>query len=258
MNPSLVFDGIRRLAKIQQTLILSIAIGFVAFLYSSVGHGGASGYIAVMTFFSVLPSDIKPTALVLNILVSSIGAVQFWHAGHFSWSLFWPFALLAVPAAYAGGFVQLPIGIFNPLLGFVLLVSAVRLTILPTDPPNITPPPRGIALALGAGIGLLSGLTGTGGGIFLTPLILFCRWATIRQAAAVTAMFILVNSVSGLVGHINSGKPIPSFVLWLAFAAVAGGAWGSHLGSNRLSVHLIHLFLSAALVFAGIKLLITH
>lgn len=211
-----------------------------------------------MTLLGVPPEDIKPSALVLNILVSSIGAFQFWRAGHFSWNLFWPFALLAVPAAYAGGFVQLPIGIFNPLLGLVLLASAVRLVIIPTDPFNITAPPRGIALATGAGIGLISGLTGTGGGIFLTPLVLFFRWATTRQAAAISAMFILVNSISGLVGHLSSGKAIPSLVLWLAFSAIVGGTLGSHLGSKRLTPRLIHLFLSAALVFAGLKLLMTR
>lgn len=211
-----------------------------------------------MTLLGVPPEDIKPSALVLNILVSSIGAFQFWRAGHFSWNLFWPFALLAVPAAYAGGFVQLPIGIFNPLLGLVLLASAVRLVMIPTDPSNITAPPRGIALATGAGIGLISGLTGTGGGIFLTPLVLFCRWATTRQAAAISAMFILVNSISGLVGHLSSGKAIPSLVLWLALASIIGGTLGSHLGSKRLTPRLIHLFLSAALVFAGLKLLMTR
>jgi len=238
-----------------QTTLLALAIGVVALLYSSVGHGGASGYIAVMTLAGIVASEIKPTALVLNILVSSIGTFQFWRAGHFSGSLFWPFAVLAIPAAYAGGYIHLPIGLFNPLLGAVLFASAARLFVIPADPPEVHPPRRGVALAVGAGIGLLSGLTGTGGGIFLTPLMLFRRWAKTRTAAAVSAMFILVNSASGLAGHLASGKTIPVIAWWLALSAVLGGTLGSRLGSTRLSPRLIHVFLGAALIFAGFKLL---
>ena len=140
--------------------LLCLAIGLVAFLYSSVGHAGASGYIAVLTLCGFAAALIKPTALVLNILVAAIGTVQFWRAGHFSWSLFWPFALLSVPAAFAGGYLHLPLSIFKPLVGVVLLFSAVRLFLRRGDPPEVRPPPIPAALALGAGIGLLSGLTG--------------------------------------------------------------------------------------------------
>src|SRR5213076_2639522 len=136
-------------------VLLFLAVGLIAFLYSSVGHAGASGYIATMTLFGLAPTIIRPTALVLNILVASIGAFQFWRAGHFAWKLFWPFAVLSIPAAYLGGYLQ------------------------PSVP---------TAIGFGAGIGFLSGLTGTGGGIFLTPLLLFCHWAYIRQAAAVSAL----------------------------------------------------------------------
>src|SRR5919198_1882464 len=176
---------------------LFLAVGLIAFLYSSVGHAGASGYIATMTLFGIVASIIRPTALVLNIFVAMIGAFQFWRAGHFSWRLFWPFALLSIPAAYLGGYLQPSAAILRILIGVVLLFSAVRLVFRRSDPAQTFPPSRPVAAAVGGGLGLLAGLTGTGGGIFLTPLLLFCRWAYIRQAAAVSALFIWVNSIAG-------------------------------------------------------------
>src|SRR5881628_306845 len=181
-------------------IFLFLAIGLVAFLYTSVGHAGASGYIATMTLFGVAPTIIRPTALVLNILVASIGAFQFWRAGHFSWKLFWPFALLSVPAAYLGGYLQLPARILKIIIGLVLLLSAARLFFRRGDPLAVSPAPLPAALAVGSGIGFLSGLTGTGGGIFLTPLLLFSNWAKTKQASAVSALFILANSIAGLAG----------------------------------------------------------
>ena len=241
-----------------QLVLIAAAIGLVAFLYSSVGHAGASGYIAVMTLFGFAAAQIKPTALFLNILVASIGALQFWRAGHFTWSLFWPFALLSVPAAFLGGYLQLPASIFKPLVGVVLLFSAVRLFFRRGDPAQVTPPSTPVALGVGAGIGLLSGLTGTGGGIFLTPLLLFRGWARTRQAAAVSALFILVNSIAGLAGHFSSGQPIPSFAWALAVAVIAGGALGSHLGSRHFPVRTVTLLLAVVLVIAGVKLIFTR
>lgn len=238
--------------------LISIAIGLVAFLYSSVGHAGASGYIAVMTLCGFAAAQIKPTALMLNILVASIGAFQFWKAGHFSWRLFWPFALLAVPAAFLGGYLHLPPSIFKPLVGFVLLFSAVRLFFRRGDSAEVAPPSMPIALGVGAGIGLLSGLTGTGGGIFLTPLLLFRRWAHTRPAAAVSALFILVNSIAGLAGHFTSGQAIPAFAWVLAVAVIIGGTLGSHLGSRRFPVRTVSLLLAVVLVIAGTKLIFTR
>src|SRR5882757_11163936 len=149
-------------------ILLFLAVGVIAFLYSSVGHAGASGYIATMTLFGIAPIVIRPTALVLNILVASIGAFQFWRAGHFSWRLFWPFALLSIPAAYFGGYLQPSASVLRILIGLVLLFSAVRLIFRRNDSPNLLTPSQPTAIGVGAGIGLLSGLTGTGGGIFLT------------------------------------------------------------------------------------------
>src|SRR5207302_9884957 len=224
-------------------VLLFLAIGVIAFLYSSVGHAGASGYIATMTLFGLAPIVIRPTALVLNILVASISAFQFRRAGHFSWKLFWPFALLSIPAAYLGGYLQPSASTLRILIGLVLLFSAARLILRREDPPNVEPPSVPNAIGIGASIGFLSGLTGTGGGIFLTPLLLFCRWAHIRQAAAVSALFILVNSIAGLVGYFTAQRSIPSLGLALAAAAIFGGTLGSHLGSRRFPVRAISLLL---------------
>jgi uncharacterized membrane protein YfcA len=241
-----------------QLSLISIAIGLVAFLYSTVGHAGASGYIAVMTLCGFAAALIKPTALVLNILVATIGTFQFWRAGHFSWSLFWPFALLSVPAAFLGGYLHLPPSIFKPLVGVVLLFSAVRLFFRRGDPVEVSPPALPTALGVGAGIGLLSGLTGTGGGIFLTPLLLFRRWAHTRPAAAISALFILLNSMAALIGYFSSGQPIPPFAWVLAVAAVVGGTLGSQLGSQRFPVRTVSVLLSAVLIIAGTKLIFTR
>src|SRR6266436_2502373 len=237
---------------------LFLAVGVIAFLYSSVGHAGASGYIAIMTLWGIAPTTIRPTALVLNILVASIGAFQFWRAGHFSWRLFWPFALLSIPAAYFGGYLQPSASVLRILIGVVLLFSAARLVFRRGDPPQTVTPSRPVAISAGAGLGFLSGLTGTGGGIFLTPLLLFCRWAHIRQAAAVSALFILVNSVAGLVGYFTKVHSVPSLGLTLALAAIIGGIVGSHLGSRRFAVRVISLFLATVLLVAGTKLIFTR
>jgi uncharacterized membrane protein YfcA len=233
-------------------VLLFIAVGVIAFLYSSVGHAGASGYIAVMTLWGLAPTVIRPTALVLNILVAFIGAFQFWRAGHFNWKLFWPFALLSIPD------LQPSASVLRILIGLVLLFSAVRLIFRRADPAEIVTPSQPTAISVGAGLGFLSGLTGTGGGIFLTPLLLFCRWAHIRQAAAVSALFILVNSIAGLVGYFTKVHSIPSLGFILAAAAIIGGTAGSHLGSRHFAVRVISLFLAAVLLIAGTKLILTR
>lgn len=239
-------------------VLLSLAIAVIAFLYSSVGHAGASGYIATMTLFALAPAIIRPTALILNILVAIIGSFQFWRAGHFSWKLFWPFALLSIPAAYAGGYLQPSAGVLRILIGLVLLFSAARLFFRKSDPPETSPPAKPVAIGVGAGLGFLSGLTGTGGGIFLTPLLLFCRWAPIKKAAAVSALFILVNSIGGLVGYFSAKHSLPTLGIYLAIPAIIGGSIGSYLGSRRLPVRGIAIFLATVLTIAGIKLLFTR
>lgn len=239
-------------------VFLTLAVFAVAFLYSSVGHAGASGYIAVMTLFSLTPEEIKPTALALNILVATIGSWQFWRAGHFSWKLFWPFALLSFPLAFVGGYLNLPTQVFKILIGLVLLFSAVRF-LMPhvQEEAQETPPAKPVAVSVGAGLGLLAGLTGTGGGIFLTPLLLLMRWATTKNAAAVSAVFILLNSISGLLGNISATKNIPKFILPLGLAVIIGGVFGSYLGSRKLAPLTIKRLLAIVLIIAGFKLMLT-
>src|SRR5205807_8033169 len=241
-----------------QLAFLCLAIAVIAFLYSSVGHAGASGYIATMTLFGLAATAIRPTALVLNILVATIGSFQFWRAGHFSWKLFWPFALLSIPAAYFGGYLQPSASVLRILIGVVLLFSAARLVFRRSDPAEVTSPSKPTAIGIGAGLGFLSGLTGTGGGIFLTPLLLFCRWAQIRQAAAVSALFILVNSIGGIIGYLTAVHSVPSPGIYLAVPAIIGGTLGSYLGSRRLPVRGIAIFLAVVLTIAGAKLIFTR
>lgn len=237
--------------------ILTSAVLAVAILYSAVGHAGASGYIAVMSLLSVAPAEIKPIALTLNILVASIGTFQFWRAGHFSWPLFWPFALLAVPFAFLGGYLNLPSQVFKILIGIILLVSAIQFVISPPAETAPRQPPRLVALGAGGLLGLLSGLTGTGGGIFLTPLLIFMHWARTKSAAAVSALFILLNSASGLAGNFSATKSFPPFAWALVIAVVIGGTIGSHFGSQRLPHMAIKRLLAVVLTIAGFKLIFT-
>jgi uncharacterized protein len=242
---------------IESIALICLAIFLVAFLYSSVGHAGASGYIAVMTLFGLSQTTIKPAALVLNILVASLTAWQFWRAGYFSWPLFWPLIILSAPFAFLGGYLNLPTHLFKILIGGVLLFSALRFLapIKEADDDSIKPPTRPVSIAAGAGIGLLSGLTGTGGGIFLTPLMLLMRWAQTKTVSAISALFILVNSISGLMGNLTSTRRLPLFAAPMIGAALIGGAAGSYLGSRRFSPTLIKRLLSIVLIIAGLKLI---
>ena len=240
----------------EMPLLAFVAIALIAFLYSAVGHAGASGYIAALTLLGVAATEIRPTALLLNIVVATLGTIQFVRAGHFRWRLFWPFALLAVPAAFLGGSFRIPSTVLNLILAAVLLFSAGRLLLRKRDPQETIEPPIPVAIVSGAAIGLLSGLTGTGGGVFLTPLLLFASWARAREAAATSVAFVLVNSLGGIGGYLWSGQPLPRLAWPLAAAAVAGGAAGSWLGSRKLAPRAIYVFLAVVLTIAGLKLLI--
>ena len=242
---------------IETLALLTAGILVVAFLYSSVGHAGASGYIAVMSLASLAPAEIKPTALVLNILVASIGTWQFWRAGHFSWRMFWPFAVLSIPMAFVGGYVNLPTHVFKILIGIVLLLSAAHFFWNPHVDEVRVEPSKPVAIGAGGLLGLFAGLTGTGGGIFLTPLLLVMRWAKTKTASATSALFILVNSISGLLGNFSSTQKIPGFVVPLLVAAVVGGTAGAYFGSRRFAPSIIKRLLATVLVIAGLKLVFT-
>jgi uncharacterized protein len=242
---------------IELLIPLGLAILVIAFLYSSVGHAGASGYIAAMTLFGLSAVVIKPAALVLNILVALLSTWQFWRAGYFSWKLFWPFAISSVPLAFLGGYIALPTEVFRIIIGVVLLYSAVRFFIQPKDENEPHSPTKPVAITVGAGLGLLSGLTGVGGGIFLTPLLIFMRWARTKTASAVSALFILTNSISGLLGNVASTKQLPFFALPLAVTAIVGGSVGSYYGSRRFSPVAIKRLLGVVLTIAGVKMLLS-
>ena len=240
-----------------QLILLAVCILAVAGLYSSVGHGGASGYLAVLALFSVAPVAFKPTALVLNILVSAVATFHFARAGHFSWRLFWPFAAASIPFSFVGGYLTVPPSVYKPLLGIILLASAVRLLSREDiGQAGSGPPSTAVALGIGAALGFLSGLIGVGGGIFLSPLLLLMNWGNAKEASAVAALFILVNSIAGLLGHVSSLQAIPYFVPILAATALCGGITGSFLGSRRLQGTSIVRIMSVVLTVAGVKLLL--
>jgi len=239
----------------EHLVYMTVCIGIVAFLYSAVGHAGASGYIAVMTLFSMAPDAIKPTALVLNIMVACIGSWQFWRAGHFSWRLFWPFAVLSIPFAFLGGYLNLPAHLFKMLVGVVLILSALKFVIDPKEKSCIRPPSKPVSCGVGAGLGLLAGCTGTGGGIFLTPLVLLMGWASTKTASAVSALFILANSISGLAGNLSATKYFPTFAWSFVATALVCGTAGSYFGSRKFSPVLIKRLLAVVLAVAGLKLL---
>ena len=226
-----------------------------AVLYSSVGHAGASGYLAAMALFSVAPEVMKPTALILNIAVALITTVRFYRAGYFSWPLLWPFVVSSVPLAFIGGAITLPGTVYRVLVGLILLFAAYRLFWYGDREQIVVPPGRIAALSSGAVIGFISGLTGVGGGIFLSPLVLFMGWASFKETAGTSAVFILLNSIAGLFGHVSSVRSLPSAVFVWAIAAVAGGLIGSDMGVRRLAEVTLRRFLAAVLAIAGVKLM---
>lgn len=238
------------------TFLLAACMLLGAALYSSVGHAGASAYIALMALFGVAPGVMRPTALTLNILVAGLTSYRYIRAGAFSWPVLWPFLIGAMPMAFLGGAIDLPARIYRPLVGVVLLVSAVRL-LWPRDlrgARETHAPPVPLAIATGAGLGLLAGLTGTGGGIFLSPLLIFLAWAPPRTVSGVSAVFILCNSVTGLLGNLASLRALPPELPIYAGAVLAGALIGTSFGV-RLAVPGILKALGIVLLIAGMKLI---
>lgn len=241
-------------------LIVAFLIFAVAVLYSSVGHGGASGYLAVLSLFAVAPATMSSTSLVLNVLVATTSLVAYYRAGYLSLKLAGPFMLLSIPAAFVGGLVHISDRTYFLILALVLLAAAFRLGIsLPSS--SAEGPNKDVnlfaSLAIGGAIGLLSGVVGVGGGIFLSPVLLLKRWADPKQTSAVAAVFIVVNSLAGLGGRfLRGGLEFGSFVP-LIVAAFLGGIVGSYYGANKLSGLVLRRLLAIVLVLAAIKLIIT-
>ncbi|MEO6093382.1 MAG: sulfite exporter TauE/SafE family protein [Novosphingobium sp.] len=237
--------------------VLLAACMFVgAVLYASVGHGGASAYLALMAIFGLPPAVMRPTALVMNILVAGLTTTRYLRAGQFRWRTLWPFLIGALPFAVLGGAIKLPGDFYKPLVGVVLWIAAARL-LWPGKPDaagEIRDPPVLIGVLLGAAIGLLSGLTGTGGGIFLSPLLLFLGWSKPKIASGVAAVFILCNSIAGLAGNIASVRSLPDMLPLYAGSALAGAVVGTTLGI-RFENPAVLKALGLVLVIAGFKLM---
>lgn len=263
----------------------SVLVLIVAALYSSVGHGGASGYLAILSLFGSAPAVMASTALVLNILVATLSSVAYFRAGHFKWKLVWPFLAGSVPAAFIGGSLKLPPGLYYLLLALTLLFAAVRLvstgvaarkdagTDIPTstmsgresntdggspraDAPGLSGPRSGIGIATGAVLGLLSGMVGIGGGVFLTPLMVLMRWSGSKAAAAASAVFIVINSIAGLLGRSASRQLELGIDPLFLVAAFIGGAAGSYFGAVKFSETTLRRALSGVLIIAAFKLIL--
>ncbi len=228
----------------------------VAFLYSAVGHGGASGYLALMAFYSFSPEIARPTALVLNCVIALVASYFFIKSGNFSWKLFWPFALASIPAAYYGSLITLDPTYYKKILGALLIFPILKLSgIFKAKESEIQEQSIPLSLLIGAAIGLFSGMIGIGGGIILSPIILLLHWADMKQTAAVSALFILVNSLAGMVGQIKQGLVFSSEMFLMVSIALAGGLLGAYLGSKRLEIPFLKKLLALVLAIASVKLL---
>ncbi len=240
-------------------VLLPLLLFGSAALYTSVGHAGASAYLASMALVGVAPEVMRPTALVLNIFVASFSAIRFWRAGLVDRKLVLWLLLGAAPLAFLGGAIKLPGEIYRPLVGVVLVIAAVRL-LLPVELTTNREPKRphpALAAATGSLIGLLSGLTGTGGGIFLSPLLIFGGWSATRNASGVAISFILCNSVFGLLGNIASVQRLPTELPVYLVAVLLGAVVGTALGVRRLPAPMILKALGVVLAIAGLKLILT-
>lgn len=239
--------------------LLAAAFFVAAVLYASVGHAGASGYLAVMALLGVAPAVARPTALALNILVASIVTFRFWRAGLVDLRRVVPFVVGSVPFAFVGGAIDVPDELYKPLLGAVLVLAGAGFARTAAsardDDAAGRRPPLLLAIICGAGIGLVSGLTGTGGGIFLSPLLLVAGWSTTREASGVASVFILANSIAGLTGNIAAVGGIPAELPLWAAAVLFGALLGSEIGTRRARVPHLRLALAAVLIIAGLKLI---
>jgi uncharacterized protein len=237
--------------------LLTVLILAVSLLYASVGQAGGSGYLAAMALLGFAPAVMRPTALVLNVLVALISTVKFWRAGHVSWKVFWPFATTSIPAAFVGGALSLPTSLYKAVVGAVLLYAAYRLLrIVDADSSTCVKPPQlWVALIVGVGVGLLSGFTGIGGGVVFGPLLLSLRWADTRDVLGMSAAINLSNSAAGLLGHLSSAIALPTAMPLWAGAAMIGGWLGAEYGSRRFSQLTLQRLLAVVLIIAGCKLI---
>jgi uncharacterized membrane protein YfcA len=239
--------------------IFYLLLFLVAFLYASVGHGGASGYLALMALFSIAPEVMKPTALLLNLFVSIVSFIQFYRGGYFTWKIFWPLALASMPMAFIGGLIHVEASIYKKILGLLLLIPITRFLFFSNiKVEELKKPDFLLSLLIGAVIGLLSGLIGIGGGIILSPVLLLLKWTDMKRTAAISALFIFVNSLSGLIGQMTKGIQFSTDMYAYVAIAFAGGACGAYFGSLRFKSVILKNVLAIVLMVAAWKLLFTN
>jgi uncharacterized membrane protein YfcA len=244
---------------VETIVVFYVLLFLVAFLYSSVGHGGASGYLALMAIFSITPGVMKPTALLLNLFVSLISFIQFYRGRHFNWKIFVPFAITSFPMAYVGGLISVDDNIYKKILGILLIVPIIRFLFFANiKVQEIKKSNLVLSLLIGATIGFLSGLIGIGGGIILSPVILLLKWADMKQTAAISALFIFVNSLSGLAGQLTKGINFSPDMYGYVAVAFAGGICGAYLGSLKFKSNILKYMLAIVLMVAAYKLLFTQ
>jgi len=236
-------------------ILLIFCILIIAFLYASAGHGGASGYLALMAIFGVAPVYMKTSALILNVFVSLISFYAYYRAGHFKWKLLVPFAATSIPMAFFGARLQIDPHIYKMALGVLLLVATARMLYKPAENKQMKDQSVVLSLIVWAGIGFFSGMTGIGGGIILSPFILLMGWANIKETAAASALFIFLNSLSGLTGVWQSGFVLPDLIIYWVIAGLVGGIAGGYAGSKKFSVSGLTYVLGLVLIIAGFKLL---
>jgi uncharacterized membrane protein YfcA len=236
---------------------LLIAVLAMAVLYSSVGHGGASGYLAAMALWGLAPETMRPTALVMNIVVTCWLLYRFKPYQMRPYSLFWPLVLASTPMAFVGGMISIDALAYRLLVSALLLFAAIRMLLITNGVRHIQLPPLGLIVLVGACLGFVSGLTGIGGGVFLSPIVLIFGWCSMRQSAAVAAGFILLNSVGGLSGYLISDQSWPMGSGWLLIAAFIGCLVGAELASHRASSLTLQKLLAVVLVIASIKMIYT-
>ncbi|RZJ69021.1 MAG: sulfite exporter TauE/SafE family protein [Flavobacterium sp.] len=235
-----------------------IILFIVAFLYSAVGHGGASGYLALMAIYGVAPEEMKPTALMLNLFVSLTSFIQYYRGRHFKLPLFIPLAATSVPFAFIGGMITLESALYKRILGVLLLIPVVRFFFFKNVADNeLKRHNIAVAIIIGAIIGLMSGMIGIGGGIILSPILLLLNWTNQKQTAAISALFIFVNSIAGLLGQFTKGVTFtPNMAMYVA-VAFTGGLLGAYLGSLKLNQNILKYTLATVLLVASYKLLLT-
>ncbi|MCZ2141200.1 MAG: sulfite exporter TauE/SafE family protein [Bacteroidia bacterium] len=237
--------------------LLLVLLPLAAFLYASVGHGGASSYIALLTLFEIIPAETRPAALILNIGVSGIAFISFYKRVQFPKSLFLSLILFSIPASFAGGLFLLDAHIYKKVLGVLLLFPTIRLLNIFSSK-EIKPIERKIWMAplLGLAIGFVSGLIGIGGGIILSPIILFLGWTDLKQTAAVSALFIFLNSISGLIGISITGFHLPDGFEWMIPITLFGGFIGGYAGANKFNSPAMRISLAVVLAVASIKFIL--